>query len=236
MGTSPARGTRWALPVAAALLVGAGACQREAASTDLRTYVNAIEDLPPDLRESFVPFSLDYPVDWEIASEARRSGMFVQLRGPAPAGARWGEVVSIYPFHGVPEAGLARELEAWATAIRSIHGFERAREEPIEIGGRNLPSVLLDGLRGEDGEAVWGRVVLMPLQSDPVGGREGLVVELIGHSRVPGISGPDDLGRGAGAASILGSLRGFDPVDGGITPEAPERPATSRPDHARPLR
>jgi hypothetical protein len=210
MGSTAARGTEWTVVVAAALLVSAGGCQREAASTDVRTYVNEFEDLPADLRESFVPFTLDHPADWEIASGAQSAGMFVQLRGPGIAGTRRVETVSIYPFHVVGEDELARELEAWATAIRQIHGFERARAQPIEIRGRNVPSVLLDGLRGEDGEAVWGRVVLMPIRVDSDGGSKGLVVELIGHSLVPGISGPDDLGRGAGAASILGSLRAFD--------------------------
>lgn len=236
MGSRPARGAEWTVPVAAVLLVCAGACQREAASTDLRAYVNDREALPADLRETFVPFALDYPADWEVASEAWRAGMFVQLRGPDATGTRRVEVVSIYPFHGVPEAGLARELEAWANAIRLIHGFDRAREESIEIGGRNLPSMLLDGLRGEDGEAVWGRVVLMPTHADSARVWEGLVVEMIGHSLVPGLSAPDDLGRAAGTASVLRSLRAIDPFDGEITPEAPERPAASRPDHVRPLR
>lgn len=206
---STARGAGWAIPVAAALVLWAGACQRDPVPARVRTFVNRVEGLPADLRDSFIPFTFDYPMDWAIAPEANRAGMFVQLMGPLVAGSRPDEVVSVYPFHVVRETELALELEAWSTAVLQVHGFERARVEPIELAGRKIPSVLLDGLRGEDGESVWGRVVLVPIGAHPDGGLRGVVIEMIGSSLVPGLSGPHDLGRMSGTAYITGSLRAF---------------------------
>lgn len=176
------------------------------------TFVNSPEGLSGSLAEHFVPFTFEYPADWEVVETGRKpdASNFVKVEKEVeegftaenfavgyltlPAGAE-GDREALRPLLDVARRQFAQ----------SFPDFQAVGTGPAVLGGRE-GLYLTFSSRAENtprGDVdLWGRVFLIP-----AGGGRGVAVVMLGTPVGTELRGPDDLGRKGELPVIINSFR-----------------------------
>ena len=175
----------------------------------LNTYVNAKAKLPAKLQSSFVPFSFDYPDDFEVQPQGDIN--FVKVEKYATQGKDYtAENFAVgYALFTPPqiESDLLYDqlLDQLGQQIAGgFHNYKEVKRVSETVAGvRGKAAVFQADFNDAAGTKIYGKTILL----HPPGKKNGVTIIMLATSLDPDIRSVNDVGVKGESAEILRSFR-----------------------------
>jgi hypothetical protein len=177
--------------------------------TGLNTYVNVKEKLPAKLQPNFVPFSFDYPDDFEVQPQGDVNFVKVEKYATQGKGYTAENFAVGYAWFTPPDADsdlLYDQLldQLGQQFAGGFHNYKEHKRMPETVAGvRGKAAIFQADFNDAARTKIYGKTILL----HPPGKKNGVTIIMLATSLDPDIRSANDVGVKGESAEILRSFR-----------------------------